>query len=371
MAVSETLLVCGGAGFIGSNFTANALADGSCRDSRVVVFDKLTYAGSLLNLEALEDDPRYRFVHGDIADRDAVRRVFSEVRPSAVVNFAAESHVDRSIDSPGDFIRTNIVGTFELLEAARNALSGGSDEERAAFRFIHVSTDEVFGSLGDEGRFHEQTPYDPSSPYSASKAAADHLVRAYGRTYGLPAIVTNCSNNYGPYQYPEKLIPVMILNAVEGLPLPIYGEGRNVRDWLHVDDHCAGLVTVLRRGEPGQSYSLGGDEERTNLEVVEAVCAAVEAEFPAERNAALAARGIGSYRDLMTFVEDRPGHDHRYAIDATKMRRDLGWTPRHDFETGLRETVRWYLGHREWCEAVALGASRTRLGTQPRLTAVT
>ena len=371
LVVSETLLVCGGAGFIGSNFTASALADGSCRDSRVVVFDKLTYAGSLLNLEAVEDDPRYRFVQGDIADRDAVGRVFAEHRPSAVVNFAAESHVDRSIDRPGDFIRTNIVGTFELLEAARNALSGGSEEERAAFRFIHVSTDEVFGSLGDQGRFHEQTPYDPSSPYSASKAAADHLVRAYWRTYGLPAIVTNCSNNYGPYQYPEKLIPVMILNAVEGLPLPIYGEGRNVRDWLHVDDHCAGLLSVLRRGEPGQSYNLGGDEERTNLEVVEAVCAAVEAEFPAERNAALAARGIGSYRELMTFVEDRPGHDHRYAIDASKVRRELDWRPRHDFETGLRETVRWYLDHREWCEAVALGASRTRMGTQARLTAVT
>ena len=371
MASSETLLVCGGAGFIGCNFTAMTLAGGSDRDVRVVVFDKLTYAGSLLNLEALEGDPRYRFVEGDIADRDAVRRVFAEHRPTAVLNFAAESHVDRSIDSPGDFVRTNIVGTFELLEAARIDLGGRSGEERAAFRFVHVSTDEVFGSLGDEGRFHERTPYDPSSPYSASKAAADHLVRAYWRTYGLPVIVTNCSNNYGPYQYPEKLIPVMILNAVEGRPLPVYGEGGNVRDWLHVDDHCAGLLTVLRRGEPGQSYNLGGDEERTNLEVVEAVCAAVEAELPAERNAALAARGIGNYRELVTFVEDRPGHDHRYAIDASKVRRELEWRPKRDFETGLRETVRWYLDRREWCEAVALGAFRTRMGTEARLTAAT
>ena len=370
MAPRETLLVTGGAGFIGCNFTARALAETSAEERRVVVFDKLTYAGNLLNLEAVADDRRYRFVHGDIADRAAVRRVFTEHQPTAVLNFAAESHVDRSIDSPGDFVRTNIGGTFELLEAARAALGERSEEERVAFRFIHVSTDEVFGSLGDGGKFHEYTRYDPSSPYSASKAAADHLVRAYGRTYGLPAIVTNCSNNYGPYQYPEKLIPVMILNAVSGRPLPVYGEGANVRDWLHVDDHCAGLLAVLRRGEPGQSYNLGGDEERTNIEVVEAVVEAVEAELPAARNAALAARGIGSYLELVTFVEDRPGHDHRYAIDSTKARRELGWAPRHDFESGLRETVRWYFGHREWCEAVG-GASRNRLGVQPRLTAVT
>lgn len=365
----ETLLVTGGAGFIGCNFTARALAEPSGRERRVVVFDKLTYAGNLLNLEAVADDPRYRFVHGDIADRAAVRRVFAEHQPTAVVNFAAESHVDRSIDSPGDFVRTNIGGTFELLEAARGALGDRTEEERAGFRFIHVSTDEVFGSLGDEGKFHESTPYDPSSPYSASKAAADHLVRAYGRTYGLPAIVTNCSNNYGPHQYPEKLIPVMILNAVEGRPLPVYGEGANVRDWLHVDDHCGGLLMVLRRGAPGQSYNLGGDAERTNLEVVEAVCAAVEAELPAARNPALAARGVGDYRELVSFVEDRPGHDHRYAIDSTKARRELGWAPRHDFESGLLETVRWYLGHRAWCEAVAAGAATRRQGVQPRLTA--
>lgn len=371
MAPNETLLVTGGAGFIGCNFTAKALADRACPDRRVVVFDKLTYAGSLLNLEAVGEDPRYQFVHGDIADRDAVRQLFAEHRPTAVLNFAAESHVDRSIDSPGDFVRTNIGGTFELLEAARVDLGRRPDQERAGFRFIHVSTDEVFGSLGDEGLFREDTPYDPSSPYSASKAAADHLVRAYCRTYGLPAIVTNCSNNYGPYQYPEKLIPVMILNAASGLPLPIYGEGTNVRDWLHVDDHCAGLLEVLGSGEPGQSYNLGGEQERTNLEVVEAICSALEAELPAADNPSLATRSIGSYRQLVTFVEDRPGHDRRYAIDSGKVKRELGWVPRHDFESGLRETVRWYLDHPDWCEAVVAGAGRERMGVQQRLTAVT
>ena len=367
----ETLLVTGGAGFIGSNFAAAALADERRADRRVVVFDKLTYAGSRHNLERVAGNPRYAFVLGDIADRDAMRRVFAEHRPTAVLNFAAESHVDRSIDGPGAFVRTNVLGAFELLEAARFDLGRRSEGERAEFRFIHVSTDEVFGSLGAEGRFREDTPYDPSSPYSASKAAADHLVRAWGRTYGLPTIVTNCSNNYGPYQFPEKLIPVMILSAASGRPLPVYGEGANVRDWLHVDDHCEGLLRVLRLGEPGQSYGLGGDAERTNLEVVEAVCAALEEESPAATNPALAARGIGGYRELVTFVEDRPGHDLRYAIDAGKARRDLEWAPRHDFETGLRETVRWYLAHRDWCEAVADGAERRRLGVQPRLTAAT
>ena len=369
MALTETLLVTGGAGFIGSNFVAAALAEARRPDRRVVVFDKLTYAGSRLNLERVAGDPRYAFVRGDIADREAVRRAFAEHRPTAVLNFAAESHVDRSIDGPGAFVRTNVLGAFELLEAARVDLGRRPERERAGFRFIHVSTDEVFGSLGDEGRFREDTPYDPSSPYSASKAAADHLVRAWGRTYGLPAIVTNCSNNYGPYQFPEKLIPVMILNAADGLPLPVYGQGANVRDWLHVDDHCEGLLRVLRRGEPGRSYNLGGDAERTNLEVVEAVCAAVEAEFPAAENPALAAKGLGSYRELVTFVEDRPGHDLRYAIDASRARAELDWAPRREFEAGLRETVRWYLRRRDWCEAVADGAERRRLGVQPRLTA--
>ena len=371
MAPSQTILVTGGAGFIGCNFVAAALADSADRDRRVVVFDKLTYAGSLLNLEAVEDDPRYEFVRGDIADRHAVRLLFERFRPTAVVNFAAESHVDRSIDSPDDFIRTNITGTFELLEAARIQLADRSEAQRARFRFLHVSTDEVFGSLGAVGLFSEETPYDPSSPYSASKAAADHLVRAYCRTYGLPALVTNCSNNYGPYQFPEKLIPVMILNAVDGLPLPVYGEGANVRDWLHVEDHCSGLLAVLDHGEPGQSYNLGAEQERTNLEVVEAVCAAVEAEYPAAANASLADRGMAGYRQLVTFVEDRPGHDLRYAIDPTKVARDLGWTPRRDFDSGLRETVRWYLDHQEWCAAVLDGTGRHRIGVQPRLTAAT
>ena len=362
----ETLLVTGGAGFIGCNFVAAALADPSSTDRRVVVFDKLTYAGSLRNLERVADDPRYAFVRGDIADREAVRQAFAEHRPSAVLNFAAESHVDRSIDGPGAFVRTNILGAFELLEAARLDLAGRPERERTAFRFIHVSTDEVFGSLGEEGRFREDTAYDPSSPYSASKASADHLVRSWGRTYGLPTIVTNCSNNYGPYQFPEKLIPVMILNAAAGLPLPVYGKGRNVRDWLHVDDHCEGLLRVLLRGEPGHSYNLGGDTERTNLEVVEAVCAAVEAEYPAAENPALATKGVGGYGELVTFVEDRPGHDLRYAIDAGKAQGELGWAPRRDFEAGLRETVRWYLDNGDWCEAVASGSFRQRLGLEQR-----
>lgn len=371
MAATETLLVTGGAGFIGSNLAAAALADARGADRRVVVLDKLTYAGSLSNLERVADDPRFTFVLGDIADREAVRKTFAEHRPSVVLNLAAESHVDRSIDGPGAFVRTNILGTFELLEAARLDLGRRPERERAGFRFIHVSTDEVFGSLGEAGWFREDTAYDPSSPYSASKAAADHLVRAWCRTYGLPAIVTNCSNNYGPYQFPEKLIPVMILNAASGLPLPVYGKGANVRDWLHVDDHCEGLLRVLRLGEPGQSYNLGGDTERTNLEVVEAVCSAIEAEFPAAENPALARKGTGSYRELVTFVEDRPGHDLRYAIDAAKARRDLDWAPRRDFETGLRETVRWYLDHLDWCDAVASGGERRRLGLQQRLTAAT
>ena len=365
MAPTEILLVTGGAGFIGSNFADAALADERAPDRRVVVFDKLTYAGSLRNLERVAGDPRYTFVRGDIADREALRRAFAEHRPTAVLNFAAESHVDRSIDGPGAFVRTNILGAFELLEAARRDLSRRPEGERAAFRFLHVSTDEVFGSLGGEGLFREDTPYDPSSPYSASKAAADHLVRSWCRTYGLPAIVTNCSNNYGPYQFPEKLIPVIILNAVAGRPLPVYGEGANVRDWLHVDDHCEGLLLALRRGEPGGSYNLGGDAERTNIQVVEAVCSALEQELPAALNPALANRGVGSYLDLVTFVEDRPGHDLRYAIDASRARRDLDWAPRHEFESGLRETVRWYLDNGDWCAAVAEGAERRRLGVRP------
>ena len=355
----ETIVVTGGAGFIGSNFVRHALAR---TEARVVVLDKLTYAGNLESLADVASHPRYAFVEADIADREAVRAAFREHRPAAVVNFAAETHVDRSIDDPFSFVRTNVTGTFELLEAARLFLR---DEPGAAagFRFLHVSTDEVYGTLGATGAFSETTPYAPNSPYAASKAGADHLVRAYHETYRLPALLTNCSNNYGPYQFPEKLIPLMILNAVEGKSLPIYGDGGNVRDWLFVEDHCEGILLVLRKSAPGGKYNIGGGNERTNLQVVDALCSALEAELPAAKNPALAARGLSSYTGLKTFVADRPGHDRRYAIDASKIRAELGWSPRHAFEDGLRETVRWYLANRPWCEAVQSGSyRRERLG---------
>jgi dTDP-glucose 4,6-dehydratase len=352
-----TLLITGGAGFIGSNLVQYALDHTT---DRIVVVDKLTYAGSLLNLEAPLKDPRVTFVRADIADRDAVARVFSEHVPTAVLNLAAETHVDRSIDGPRPFIDTNIVGTFVLLEAAR-AFAGQLDAAaRDAFRFLHVSTDEVYGTLGASGLFSEATPYAPNSPYAASKAAADHLVRAAFHTYGLPVLVTNCSNNYGPFQFPEKLIPLMLLNAVEGRPLPIYGDGGNVRDWLHVEDHCAGILLVLAKGRVGEKYNVGGGNERTNLEIVDRICDVVEALVPARSTPAL--KG-STYRDLKTFVPDRPGHDRRYAIDATKIRRELGWAPRHVFEDGLASTARWYLAHRGWCEQVQAGRyDRQRLG---------
>ncbi len=349
----RTILVTGGAGFIGSNFVRHALAR---TDARVVVLDALTYAGNLESLADVASHPRYGFVQADIADREAVREAFRAHRPDAVVNFAAETHVDRSIDGPGDFVRTNLVGTYELLEAARAHAGEG-------FRFLHVSTDEVYGTLGAEGAFSETTPYAPNSPYAASKAGADHLVRAWGETYGLPVLITNCSNNYGPYQFPEKLIPLMTLNAIEGRPLPIYGDGGNVRDWLYVEDHCEGIRLVLEKGRPGGKYNIGGGNERANLQVVDALCTAVEAVLPATRNPVLAARGLVSYAELKTFVADRPGHDRRYAIDASLIRRELGWQPRHAFEEGLRETVRWYVANRAWCEAVQSGKyRRERLG---------
>jgi len=353
----DTILVTGGAGFIGCNFVRLALAE---TEARVLILDKLTYAGSLESLADVLDDPRCEFVQGDIAERATVRRLFAEKRPAAVVNFAAESHVDRSIDDASEFIRTNIVGAFELLEAARAFLAAAPAAERERFRFLHVSTDEVYGSLGPTGAFSETTPYAPNSPYAASKAGADHLVRAFHETYGLPALLTNCSNNYGPFQYPEKLIPLMILNALEGKPLPIYGDGGNVRDWLYVDDHCRGILTALRQGRPGAKYNLGGRSERTNLQIVDTLCDILESERPAADNPALAGR---NYRDLKTFVADRPGHDRRYAIDDTKIRSELGWEPRHDFASGLRATVRWYLANRSWCEAVQTGTyGRERLG---------
>ncbi len=345
----QTLLLTGGAGFIGSNLVRHALDHTA---DRVVVVDKLTYAGSLLNLADQLADSRVVFVEADIADAAAMTRVFTEHRPDAVLNLAAETHVDRSIDSAHPFIATNIVGTFVLLEAARAHVSSLPAAKRDTFRFLHVSTDEVYGTLGASGSFTEETPYAPNSPYAASKAAADHLVRAYGHTYGLPVLTTNCSNNYGPYQFPEKLMPLMILNAIDGRPLPIYGDGRNVRDWLHVEDHCAGLLLVLRQGRPGETYNIGGGNERTNLEIVDLICDAVEGLRPGT-----------DARRLKTFVPDRPGHDRRYAIDATKIRRELGWRPERTFEVGLRSTVQWYAQRRDWCDGVQRGRyDRERLG---------
>ncbi len=356
----DTMVVTGGAGFIGANFVRIALAQ---TNARVVVFDKLTYAGHLESLEEVRDDPRFDFVQGDIADRSAVRALFADHRPRWILNFAAESHVDRSIDDPGSFLRTNTSGTFELLEAAREQQSAASAAERASFRFLHVSTDEVYGSLGPTGAFTEETPYAPNSPYSASKAAADHLVRAYHHTYGLPAVVTNCSNNYGPYQFPEKLVPLTLLNALEGRDLPIYGDGGNIRDWLYVEDHCEGILCALEKGRPGEKYNIGGHGERTNLQLIDHLLDVLEHEHPAANNDAVAARGFRRYEELKTFVTDRPGHDRRYAIDPTKIEEELGWRPRHTFEEGFRRTVRWYLDNRAWCDAVQTGSSsRERLG---------
>jgi dTDP-glucose 4,6-dehydratase len=310
----------------------------------------------------LAADPHYAFVRADIGDAAALARLLAAERPAGVVDLAAETHVDRSIDGPRAFVRTNVLGTFELLETVRAYWTGLPDAERAAFRFLHVSTDEVFGSLGARGAFHEGTPYAPNSPYAATKAAGDHLVRAYHETFGLPTLVTNCSNNYGPYQFPEKLIPLMLLSALEGRDLPIYGDGGNVRDWIYVLDHCDGLMRVLEDGRPGESYNIGAECERTNLEVVDQILAALEQERPARDNAALAARGAQSYAELKRFVPDRPGHDRRYAIDSTKCRTELGWRAVHGFEDALRLTVRWFLDHREWCEAVRRGYRGERLG---------
>jgi dTDP-glucose 4,6-dehydratase len=356
----STLLVTGGAGFIGSNLVQHLLDH---TEAHLVVIDKLTYAGSLLNLEQPLRNPRVRFVHADIADRAAIAHIFSEARPAGLFNLAAETHVDRSIDGPQPFIDTNIVGTFVLLETARQYLASAPAGTREPFRFLHVSTDEVYGTLGPSGLFSEETPYAPNSPYAASKASADHLVRAYARTYGMPLMITNCSNNYGPFQFPEKLIPLTILNAVEGRPLPIYGDGGNVRDWLHVEDHCAGLLLVFRRGRIGEKYNIGAGNERTSVNIVDAVCELLEELRPARTNPAL--KDIPGYGTLKTFVADRPGHDRRYAIDATKIRRELGWAARYGFEDGLRATIRWYLEHPDWCEQIQAGRyNRERLGLQ-------
>jgi dTDP-glucose 4,6-dehydratase len=347
-----TWLVTGGAGFIGGNFVLEAVASGV----RVVNLDALTYAGNRDTLASLDDDARHVFVHGDIGDRELVARLLAEHRPQAIVNFAAESHVDRSIDGPAAFVQTNVVGTLALLEAARDYWKALEGADREAFRFLHVSTDEVYGSLGDTGKFTEDTPFAPNSPYSASKAASDHLVRAFHHTYGLPVLTTNCSNNYGPYQFPEKLIPLVIARALAGEPLPVYGDGRNVRDWLYVGDHCAAIRAVLERGRLGETYNVGGDAEKQNIEVVRTICALLDHRRP---------RPDGRPRaDQVTYVADRPGHDRRYAIDASKLKSELGWAPAHSFEQGIADTVDWYLGHQDWVARVLDGSYRLeRIGT--------
>ena len=349
----QTWLVTGGAGFIGGNFVLEAVAAGI----RVVNLDALTYAGNLDTLSPLDGHPDHVFVQGDIGDRALVARLLAEHRPQAIINFAAESHVDRSIDGPGAFVQTNVVGTFGLLEAAREYFRGLDGQAQSAFRFLHVSTDEVYGSLGDDGKFTEETPYAPNSPYSASKAASDHLVRAYHHTYGLPVLTTNCSNNYGPFQFPEKLIPLVIQKALAGDPLPVYGDGRNVRDWLFVKDHCAAIRRVLEAGRVGETYNVGGDAERQNIEVVKAICQLLDQRRP---------RQDGQPRESqITFVRDRPGHDRRYAIDASKIQSELGWKPSVDFEQGLAATVDWYLANPDWVQRVLDGSYRLeRIGQE-------
>jgi dTDP-glucose 4,6-dehydratase len=342
------LLVTGGAGFIGSNFILDWLAGGG---EPVVNLDKLTYAGNLANLAALEGDSRHRFVRGDIGDRDLVERLLAEHRIRAIVHFAAESHVDRSIHGPEDFVATNVVGTFRLLEAARTHWAALPTRDRDAFRFLHVSTDEVYGSLGPgDPAFAETHQYQPNSPYSASKAASDHLVRGYHHTYGLPVVTTNCSNNYGPLQFPEKLIPLVIANALAGKPLPIYGDGRQIRDWLYVGDHCSAIRRVLAAGRLGEVYNIGGSSEQANIDVVQTLCRILDEERP---------RTDGKpYTEQITYVKDRPGHDRRYAIDARRITGELGWAPAETFETGIRRTVRWYLDHQPWVANVTSGAYR-------------
>lgn len=348
------ILVTGGAGFIGSNFVLDWVAAGG---EPVLNLDKLTYAGNLENLRSLEGNPAHVFVRGDIGDQALVEQLLAQHKPRAVLNFAAESHVDRSIHAPGTFIETNVVGTFRLLEAVRAYWTGLDAAAKSAFRFLHVSTDEVYGSLAPQDpAFAETNRYEPNSPYSASKAASDHLVRAYHHTYGLPVLTTNCSNNYGPYHFPEKLIPLMIVNALAGKPLPVYGDGQQVRDWLYVGDHCSAIRRVLEGGRLGETYNVGGWNEKPNLEIVHTVCALLDELRP---------RADGrSYREQIAFVKDRPGHDRRYAIDARKIERELGWKPAETFETGIRKTVQWYLANGEWVQRVQSGAYRDWIATQ-------
>ncbi len=350
--MENTILVTGGAGFIGSNFILQRIEQDR---AGLVNLDKLTYAGNLHNLDTIANQRRYEFIHGDIADRRLVGGLLERRKPQAIVHFAAESHVDRSIRGPEDFIRTNIDGTFALLEETRAYWEGLPEQERNKFRFLHVSTDEVYGSLGaKDAAFSESTPYAPNSPYAASKAASDHLVRAYHHTYGLPTLTTNCSNNYGRFQFPEKLIPLMILNARDVKPLPVYGDGQNVRDWLYVEDHCQAIATVLGRGRVGETYNIGGWNEKRNIDIVELICDLVDETV-----------GLGKSprRNLITFVKDRPGHDRRYALDASKIERELGWRPLETFESGIRKTVRWYLEHEEWVRDVTSGGYRQWIET--------
>ena len=345
---AHVIIVTGGAGFIGSNFILDWVA---AEGSAVVNLDKLTYAGNPESLDALRADSRYRLVQGDIGDRSLVGRLLATFQPQAVVNFAAESHVDRSIHGPEDFIQTNVVGTFHLLEEVRGYWQKLPYDRKEGFRLLHVSTDEVYGSLSaTEPAFTEESPYAPNSPYSASKAASDHLVRAYHHTYGLPVVTTNCSNNYGPFQFPEKLIPLMILNALAGKPLPVYGDGLNVRDWLYVRDHCEAIRHALLRGRVGQTYNIGGNSEQTNIAVVRTVCRLLDELLPQSPHR--------PHEQLVTFVKDRPGHDRRYAIDATKLREEVGWNPNETFASGIRKTVAWYIDHRDWCESIQTGAYR-------------
>jgi dTDP-glucose 4,6-dehydratase len=355
----KTIFVTGGAGFIGSAVVRHIIEQ---TPHRVVVVDALTYAGNLESLAPVSNSARYAFVMADIVDESGMRQLMDKHRPDAVMNLAAESHVDRSIDGPATFLRTNVTGTFSLLQAALGYWKELSEEAKESFRFHHISTDEVFGSLGPEGAFFEDSPYQPNSPYSASKAGSDHLVRAWHHTYGLPTLLTNCSNNYGPYHFPEKLIPLCILNALEGRPLPVYGRGENVRDWLFVEDHARALLTVVEKGLPGRSYNIGGRNERRNIDVVRQICALLDEMAPDPR--------FPSREGLITFVTDRPGHDGRYAIDATRIENELGWRAEETFDTGLRKTVRWFLGNREWWERVRSGGYRgQRLGVSPLATA--
>ncbi len=343
------MLITGGCGFIGSNFVRHTREH--YKEYRLINLDKLTYAGNPGNLTDIENSPRYRFVKGDIGDADLVQKIFAEEKIDTVVHFAAESHVDRSITGPAEFIRTNILGTFTLLEAAREAWLKNGDSAGKEYRFLHVSTDEVYGSLGETGAFQETTAYDPRSPYSASKASSDHLVSAYFHTYGLPTLITNCSNNYGPYQFPEKLIPLVINNALQGKALPVYGDGKNVRDWLYVIDHCEAILTVLHKGKTGETYNIGGNSEKQNIEIVSTICDILDEKvglLPGEK----------ARRSLVTYVKDRAGHDRRYAIDATKIRTELGWTPQVNFADGMRKTVEWYLDHQAWIASVTTGAYR-------------